>query len=193
MSEGSLCLHSAVACQLTVLRCVLCPWLPESHWRNLPTLTSLLRWDSHSITPEISIVFWLCLSPSYVKGEDLDIGCFWSLNSRDPMCQAENRCFQLVIVYPHVLLQVIVAQRLISGLDISWSYFKITEILLKLGYRVMGFIMSCLYFLFILLPWIFLPPAGSPTPVALCSFMVHVFYRWYPPPLPPPWSFYPEQ
>lgn len=37
----------------------------------------------------------------------------------------------------------------------------------------MGFIMSCLYFLFILLPWILLPPAGSPTPVALCSL------SWY--------------
>ena len=45
----------------------------------------------------------------------------------------------------------------------------------------MVFIMSCLYFLFILLPWILLPPAGSPTPVALCSpFMVHEFYCWYP-------------
>lgn len=58
----------------------------------------------------------------------------------------------------------------------------------------MGFITSCLYFLLILLPWILLPPAGSPTPVALCSpFMVHEFYCWYTPPPPPPWFLYLEQ
>lgn len=79
-------------------------------------------------------MFWLCLSPSYVKGEDLDIGCSWSLNSRAPMCQAENRCFQLVIVYPHVFLQVLVCgtkaykwprYSLVLLLN-NWNTFKIS-------------------------------------------------------------------
>lgn len=79
-------------------------------------------------------MFWLCLSPSYVKGEDLDIGCSWSLNSRAPTCQAENRCFQLVIVYPHVFLQVLVCgtkvykwprYSLVLLLN-NWNTFKIS-------------------------------------------------------------------